>query len=176
MPGKAQIGRANLYTGAQGYAPYKGKFSKKYRASLQPLGPPGHAAAIQGHNTAMPFLQPLWQWTRAQRRPLMWSLGGLLLSFVSLGLPGFASYAPAEQLFVWAGDDALLKAIHGDSLWPILISASFLQALLITPLHCLLRRWRPALPRWPHVLGVVLGVWLISIVCTCLMLLAAVDA
>lgn len=124
----------------------------------------------------MHVLQQLWQWIQAQRTPLLWSLGGLVLSFVSLGLPGFASYAPAEQLFVWAGDGALLKAIHGDSLWPILISASFLQALLITPVHCLLRRWWPGLSRWPHVLGVALGVWLVGIVCTCLMLLAAVDA
>ncbi|WP_021027752.1 hypothetical protein [Comamonas sp. B-9] len=124
----------------------------------------------------MQVLQRLWRWPQAQRTPLLWSLGGLVLSFVLLGLPGFASYAPAEQLFVWAGDGALLQAIHGDSLWPILISASFLQALLITPLHCLLRRCWPGLARWPHVLGVVLGVWLISIVCTCLMLLAAVDA
>lgn len=124
----------------------------------------------------MLFLQRLWRWTKAQRSPLLWSAGGLVLSFVSLGLPGFASYAPAEQLFVWAGDGALLKAIPGDSLWPILISVSFLQALLITPLHCLLRRCWPHLPRWPHVLGVALGVWLVSIVCTCLMLLAAVDA
>ena len=124
----------------------------------------------------MHVLQRLWRWIQAQRTPLLWSLGGLVLSFVSLGLPGFASYAPAEQLFVWAGDGALLKAIHGDSLWPILISASFLQALLITPVHGLLRRWWPGLSRWPHVLGVALGVWLLSIVCTCLMLLAAVDA
>lgn len=124
----------------------------------------------------MPFLQRLWRWIQAQRTPLLWSLGGLVLSFVSLGLPGFASYAPAEQLFVWAGDGALLKAIHGDSLWPILISASFLQTLLITPVHGLLRCWWPGLSRWPHVLGVALGVWLVSIVCTCLMLLAAVDA
>lgn len=124
----------------------------------------------------MHFLRRLWRWIKAQRTPLLWSLGGLVLSFVSLGLPGFASYAPAEQLFVWAGDGALLKAIHGDSLWPILISASFLQALLITPVHGLLRRWWPGLSRWPHVLGVALGVWLVSIVCTCLMLLAAVDA
>lgn len=124
----------------------------------------------------MHFLQRLWRWIQAQRTPLLWSLGGLVLSFVSLGLPGFASYAPAEQLFVWAGDGALLKAIHGDSLWPILISASFLQALLITPVHCLVRRWWPGLSRWPHVLGVALGVWLVSIVCTCLMLLAAADA
>lgn len=124
----------------------------------------------------MHVLQQLWRWIQAQRTPLLWSLGGLVLSFVSLGLPGFANYAPAEQLFVWAGDGALLKAIHGDSLWPILISASFLQALLITPVHCLLRRWWPGLSRWPHVLGVALGVWLVGIVCTCLMLLAAVDA
>jgi hypothetical protein len=134
------------------------------------------AATVHGHNTEMSYLQRLWRWTQAQRTPLLWSLGGLLLSFATLGLPGFASYAPAEQLFVWAGDGALLDAIQGDSLWPILISASFLQALLITPAHCLLQRWRPGLTRWPHVLGVALGVWLTSIVCTCMMLLAATGA
>jgi len=134
------------------------------------------AATVHGHNTEMSYLQRLWRWTQAQRTPLLWSLGGLVLSFATLGLPGFASYAPAEQLFVWAGDGALLDAIQGDSLWPILISASFLQALLITPAHCLLQRWRPGLPRWPHVLGVAMGVWLTSIVCTCMMLLAAAGA
>ena len=124
----------------------------------------------------MSYLQRLWRWTQAQRTPLLWSLGGLVLSFATLGLPGFASYAPAEQLFVWAGDGALLDAIQGDSLWPILISAGFLQALLITPAHCLRQRGRRGLPRWPHVLGVAMGVWLTSIVCTCMMLLAAAGA
>ncbi|MCD2165795.1 hypothetical protein [Comamonas koreensis] len=124
----------------------------------------------------MSSLQKLWRWATAQRTPLLWSAGCWGLSFVLLGLPGFASYAPAEQLFVWAGDGALLDAIRGDNLWPILISASFLQALLITPAHCMLRRWRPGLSRWPHVLGVALGVWLTSIVCTCMMLLAATGA
>lgn len=124
----------------------------------------------------MAVLQNLWGWVIRQRVPLLCTAAGLVLSFVFLGLPGFASYWPAEQLFLLAGDAALLDRIQGDKLWPVLISASFLQALLITPTHCLLRRWWPTLPRALHVVATVLLVLTVSIVATSLMLLAQVDA
>lgn len=123
----------------------------------------------------MAVLQNLWGWIRQQRAPLLCTVAGLVLSFVFLGLPGFASYWPAEQLFRLAGDAALLDRIQGDKLWPVLISASFLQALLITPVHCLLRRWWPALPRALHVTATTLLVLAVSIVATSVMLLAQVD-
>ena len=128
------------------------------------------------HNSAMALLQRLWIWIKNLRTPLMWTVAGLVLSFVFLGWPGFASYWPAEQLFRWSGDAALLKRIQSDHLWPVLISASFLQALLITPAHCLVRRWWPQASRFGHVLRVLLLVWLVSVVATSLMLLAQVDA
>lgn len=124
----------------------------------------------------MAVLQNLWGWVIQQRVPLLCTAAGLVLSFVFLGLPGFASYWPAEQLFLLAGDAALLDRIQGDKLWPVLISASFLQALLITPAHCLLRRWQPTLPRALHVVATVLLVLTVSIVATSLMLLAQADA
>ena len=124
----------------------------------------------------MAFLSSLWAWIKKQRTALKWSAVGLALSFALLGLPGFASYWPAEQLFRLAGDGALLDRIHGDNSWPVLISASFLQSLLITPVHCLVQRWWPQLPRWPHVLVVVLGVLAISTVVTAMVLLSLVDA
>ena len=124
----------------------------------------------------MAVLQNLWGWIKKQRIPLLCTAAGLVLSFVFLGLPGFASYWPAEQLFRLAGDAALLGRIQGDRLWPVLISASFLQALLITPAHCLLRRRWPALPLALHVAAVALLVLTVSIVATSLMLLAQVDA
>ena len=124
----------------------------------------------------MPLFKRLWLWTKAQRMPLKCTVLGLLLSFVFLGLPGFASYWPAEQLFRIAGDGALLDRIHGDNMWPVLISASFLQALLITPAHSLVKRWWPGLPRAAHVLAVAALVLLVSIAVTSMMLLAQVDA
>ena len=122
------------------------------------------------------LLKRLWLWTQAQRTPLKCTVVGLALSFVFLGLPGFASYWPAEQLFRLAGDGAMLDRIHGDNTWPVLISASFLQALLITPAHSLVKRWWPHLPRVLHVLAVVVLVLLVSIAATSMMLLAQVDA
>ena len=74
----------------------------------------------------MTLLHRLWAWIKSLRIPLLCTAAGLVLSFVFLGLPGFASYAPAEQLFRWAGDATLLKRIRNDELWPVLISASFL--------------------------------------------------
>ncbi len=124
----------------------------------------------------MPFIKRLWLWTKAQRTPLKYTVLGLVLSFVFLGLPGFASYWPAEQLFRLAGDGDLLGRIHGDNTWPTLISASFLQALLITPAHCLVKRWWPQLPRAAHVLAVVALVLLVSIAVTSMVLLSLVDA
>ena len=124
----------------------------------------------------MQHLQRLWLWIKAYRTPLLATLAGLGVSFALLGLPGFASYWPAEQLFRLAGDAALLGRIQGDRLWPVLISASFLQALLITPAHCLLRRRWPALPLAVHVAAVALLVLTVSIVATSLMLLTQVDA
>ena len=124
----------------------------------------------------MPLIKRLWLWIKDQRTPLKYTVLGLVLSFVFLGLPGFASYWPAEQLFRLAGDAALLGRIQGDRLWPVLISASFLQALLITPAHCLLRRRWPALPLAVHVAAVALLVLTVSIVATSLMLLTQVDA
>ena len=124
----------------------------------------------------MHHLQRLWRWIRSQRTPLLCTAAGLVLSFALLGLPGFASYWPAEQLFRLAGDGALLDRIHGDNSWPVLISASFLQSLLITPVHCLVQRWWPQLPRWRRVLVVALGVLAISTVVTTFVLLSLVDA
>ena len=124
----------------------------------------------------MPLIKRLWLWIKDQRTPLKYTVLGLVLSFVFLGLPGFASYWPAEQLFRLAGDGALLGRIHGDNTWPVLISASFLQALLITPAHCLVRRWWPHMPRAAHVLAVAALVLLVSIAVTSMMLLAQVDA
>lgn len=124
----------------------------------------------------MAVLQNLWGWVRRQRIPLLCTAAGLVLSFAFLGLPGFASYWPAEQLFRLTGDAALLDRIQDDKLWPVLISASFLQALLITPAHCLLRNWWPTLPRTWHVATTVLLVLAVSIAATSLMLLAQVDA
>ena len=123
----------------------------------------------------MALLHRLWAWIKSLRIPLLCTAAGLVLSFVFLGLPGFASYAPAEQLFRWAGDAALLKRIRNDELWPVLISASFLQALLITPVHLLLKRWRPQATRLGHVLTVALLVWVVSVLATSIMLLALVD-
>ena len=60
----------------------------------------------------MAFLSSLWAWIKKQRTPLKWSAVGLALSFALLGLPGFASYWPAEQLFRLAGDGALLDRIR----------------------------------------------------------------
>ena len=123
----------------------------------------------------MPFLRTLLAWLRRLRIPLLYTVAGLVLSFVFLGLPGFASYWPAEQLFIVAGDGALLNRIRGDALWPVLISASMLQALLITPAH-LLVAWRwPALGRVAHVLLVALLVWVVCVAATSMMLLAAVG-
>ena len=123
----------------------------------------------------MTLLHRLWAWIKSLRIPLLCTAAGLVLSFVFLGLPGFASYAPAEQLFRWAGDAALLKRIRNDELWPVLISASFLQALLITPAHLLLKRWRPQATRLGHVLTVALLVWVVSVLATSIMLLAQVE-
>ena len=123
----------------------------------------------------MHHLQRLWRWIRSQRTPLLCTAAGLVLSFALLGLPGFASYWPAEQLFRLAGDGALLDRIPGDALWPVLISASFLQALLITPVHCLLRRRWPGLSRLAHIIAVVLVVLACCTVVTSLALLAQVD-
>lgn len=124
----------------------------------------------------MSFIKHLWQWINSHRTPLLCTAAGLVLSFVFLGLPGFASYWPAEQLFRLAGDTALLDRIQGDHLWPVLISASFLQSLLITPAHCLVQRWWSSLPRAAHVLAVIALVLLASIATTSMMLLAQVDA
>ena len=123
----------------------------------------------------MAVLQNLWGWIKKQRIPLLCTAAGLVLSFVFLGLPGFASYWPAERLFIWAGDGALLTQIKGDALWPVLISASFLQALLITPAHWLVHRQWPQLPRWAHIALMALAIWLVCVLATSMMLLAQVG-
>ena len=123
----------------------------------------------------MQHLQRLWLWIKAYRTPLLATLAGLGVSFALLGLPGFASYWPAERLFIWAGDGALLTQIKGDALWPVLISASFLQALLITPAHWLVHRQWPQLPLWAHIALMALAIWLVCVLATSMMLLAQVG-